>query len=219
MAKLVQTQRARRLVRKRLLRREDRRDASSSPSNPRPIDLFLMMLWFGIIAGLAGTGLGARPASVDRPDLLGLAQDQPAFRVDDPGGRCVALRRLRPAVRLGGKESSGTRAEAGLRPHDGAARAQCPSECGRTTHHRQGRDDRGDHRVGYALAEDGLPAASADLSRHVAGHGRGPRARWLAWLPRTSIPPSAGHSTGCRRARRPRPTCCSSSWMTSGQTA
>ena len=57
MAQLVQIQRARRLVRKRLLRREERRDASNSPSNPRPIDLFLMMLWFGMIAGLVELAL------------------------------------------------------------------------------------------------------------------------------------------------------------------
>jgi arylsulfatase A-like enzyme len=52
MAQLVRIQRARRLVRRRLLRRGERHDPSNSPSNPRPIDLFLMMLWFGIIAGL-----------------------------------------------------------------------------------------------------------------------------------------------------------------------
>ena len=73
MAQLVQIQRARRLVRKRLLRREDRRDASNSPLNPRPIDLFLMMLWFGMIAGLVELALVlAQRGLTDRISLASL---------------------------------------------------------------------------------------------------------------------------------------------------
>jgi arylsulfatase A-like enzyme len=73
MAQLVQIEGARRLARKRVLRREERRYTSNSPSNPRPIDLFLLMLWFGIIAGLVELALVlAQRGLIDRISLASL---------------------------------------------------------------------------------------------------------------------------------------------------
>jgi arylsulfatase A-like enzyme len=73
MAQLVQVQGVRRLVRKRLLQPEERRDTSNAPSTLRPIDLFLMMLWFGIIAGIVELALVlAQRNLIDRISLASL---------------------------------------------------------------------------------------------------------------------------------------------------
>ena len=156
MAQLVQIQRARRLVRKRLLRREEQRDALNSPSTPRPIDLFLMMLWFGIIAGLVELALVlAQRGLIDRISLASLrinrhfvwmipAADALLFGVC--GLLFVWVGRNRPARVLGLVCAVTT----------GLLALSALQSGGRTTNHRQARDGRGNHRLGHALAEGGF---------------------------------------------------------------
>ena len=192
MAQLVQIQRARRLVRKRLLRREDRRDASSSPSNPRPIDLFLMMLWFGVIAGLVELALVlAQRVLTDRISLASLrtsrhfvwmipAADALLFGVC--GLLFVWVGRNRPArvLRLVCALTTGLLALSALQSVEGLHTIARVAMTGGA----------------IAWGTPWLMGASRGFAGSFAPRCRPwPRASCsrLAWLPRTSIPPSAGH--------------------------
>ena len=74
------------LARRTRTRIEPHVEMLDSSRDPRPLDLFLMMVWFGIVAGLMELSL-VLAQRAPRPDLAREPSYEPPFRVDDSHGQ------------------------------------------------------------------------------------------------------------------------------------
>ena len=83
------------------------RAASIAHDPIRPLDLFLLMIWFGLLTGLLEAGLVLAHRSLfDRISLESL-RHEPPFRLDDSDRRRAPLRSCRSRFRVAGQEVCG----------------------------------------------------------------------------------------------------------------